>query len=192
MSDEEIIGFFRLDKSLYFSILLRRYVTKITTLCRIFLQTCSKHFRPSFDELYVLGVEVLYFSAIHFKADKNATFNTYFINSLQNELIRYYLANYYNDDNRRTISLDSVNIEEGLTYGEIFGMDDELIKGIYFTSEINDTIRDDNLSDEKKAKLSDERIRTIMLEITGENELSKDEIKKLKRRMKYMFNKNVK
>lgn len=161
-------------------------------MCRLFIHSIPNDSGVSFDELYSVALESLFYSMKGYDEDKNITFYTYSMNTIQKELMRYFVKcmEYYSKSN---ISLDSISKDEGLLYDELIGNEDEKIKQIFINSEINETINEGEFDiDEFKKKDVDERIYILMLELTGQYTLSKDEIKKLKRRIKYYLSKKEK
>ena len=114
------------------------------------------------------------------------------MNTIQKELVRLFVKtlDYYKHNN---ISLDSISNDEGLYYEELIGMEDNKIKQIILDSEIRETINEGEFKvNDYKRKDFKERIHLLMLELTGQYTLTKDEIRKLKRRIQYWVKKKEK
>ena len=169
--------------------LLRRYKGKLIAMCRLFISSASHNYLISFDELYSIALEALYCSMKKYDPNKDSSFYTYSMNTIQKELTRYFIKclDYYRQSN---ISLDSISKEEGLYYDELIGCEDEKIKQIYLNPDLHNSINEGEFSgDEYKEKDYAERIHILMLELTGQYNLTRDEIIKLKRHIKYWVKK---
>ena len=172
--------------------LLRRYKGKLVAMCHLFASSIPISVPVTFDELYSIALEALYYSMKKFDHKKDISFYTYSMNTIQKELTRYFVKSldYYKHNN---ISLDSLSNEEGLYYDELIGMEDKKIKQIILDSEVNEKVNEGEFSEEDyKRKDFKERIHLLMLELTGQNTLTKDEIKRLKRRIQYWVKKKEK
>ena len=113
------------------------------------------------------------------------------MNTINKELIRYFMKNTVH--NSPNVSFDQISKEEGLTIDELIGREDEKIKQIFINNEIRENVNDGVLNNiELNNKEMNERIHLLMMELTGQNSLSKKEIRNLKRRIKYWANKKAK
>ena len=129
-----------------------------------------------------------------YKTSKNASFYTYAVNTINKELIRYLMnnASSFNDVGISFVSLNSLSKEDGLLYEEIYGLEDEKIKNVFINDEVREAITVSEYSNEEFLKQLDDRIYLIMMELKGQNELSKKEIYNLRRRIRYWMKKKEK
>lgn len=161
-------------------------------MCHLFTSSIPISIPLTFDELYSVALEALYYSMKKFDPNKDISFYTYSMNTIQKELVRLFVKtlDYYKHNN---ISLDSISNDEGLYYEELIGMEDNKIKQIILDSEIRETINEGEFKvNDYKRKDFKERIHLLMLELTGQYTLTKDEIRKLKRRIQYWVKKKEK
>lgn len=171
--------------------LLRRFNRKIFAICHLYRSSLPSGHGITFDEFYSVALESLYFSMKKYKGEMKVSFYTYLMNTINKELIRYFMKNSIH--NSPNVSFDQISKEEGLTIDELIGSDDEKIKQIFINNEIRESIDDGKLNHtDLSNKEMNERIHLLMLELTGGNSLSKQEIKNLKRRIKYWANKKAK
>ena len=170
--------------------LLRRFKRKILAICHIYRSSLPSGHGITFDEFYSVALESLYYSMKKYKSEQKVSFYTYLMNTINKELIRYFMRNSLH--NSPNISFDQISKEEGLSIEELIGSEDEKIKQIFLNDEIRECIDDGNLNsiDLKNSEMN-ERIYLLMMELTGQNSLSKKEITNLKRRIKYWANKKV-
>lgn len=171
--------------------LLRRFNSKIYGVCHLFISSLPVGHGITFDEFYSLAIESLYLSMKHYDDHRKVSFYTYAMNTINKELIRYFVKNSVHDS--PNLSFSQLSKEEGLAFEELFGYEDEKIKKVFVNNEIRESINDGIFSnDEFNQRNVRERIHLLMLELTGQNNLSRKEISNLKRRIKYWINKKSK
>ena len=127
-----------------------------------------------------------------YSIERKVSYYTYSMNTIKNELTRYFVK-CQDNINRGDISLDAVSKEDGLLYSELYGSIDEGIKSFTHDTSIREIIREGSLvNDDLDIENLNERIHILMLELTGQNTLSRKEIINLKRRIKYWMDKKDK
>ena len=117
-------------------------------------------------------MESLYFAVMHFDEDrKEATFYTYMMKIVEMELLRLFKENLIE---RRFISLDQY-FDDGTLYSELYGIEEEKIKNIILNGEIREVANKEEDENLEYISSKEERLHLLMMELTGQNDLSKNE-----------------
>ena len=192
ISDDQLIELIKKDADTYFPRLLNRY----KRLCYFYAKEYYYEFYGkvmcTLHELYINAMECVYFAARHYKKGRKASFHTYLSRTIEKELLRFCEEFTLNPRGGLSFcSLDAKSYDTGLLYEEVIGENDPYLEHIFIDDEISDVLKEENQT-KKPNYYTEERLRIIMCELSGEQEYDQKEITKLRRRIKYHLKKNRK